>query len=207
MLKSLAYSVQMSSDIPDVERRIAEKAGESFESMISQIKLLLEYLNYIYIPFSKVQTVDEDEVVENRDILRKYRDNVRAKLEALVKTASDSVVLMSEFSTDSSVEELMNSFVVQINEVEKQGNYLLSIFENLNSPEFKNLLIQSIENIKKQGSVLKQLINDRILEHIDTNILAKNWESLVNEKFQDKVKSKVPLVVRLYEERQKALGK
>jgi hypothetical protein len=48
-------------------------------------------------------------------------------------------------------------------------------------------------------------VNDRILEHIDTNILAKNWESLVNDKYQEKVKNKTPLVVQLYKERQEAL--
>ena len=99
----------------------------------------------------------------------------------------------------------MGSFVASVRELEKQVNILLSIFSNLNNPEFKDQLIQAIDSVKKQASQLKQLVNDRILEHIDTNILAKNWESLVNDKYQDKVKNKTPLVVQLYEERQEAL--
>src|SRR5690606_16634469 len=110
-----------------------------------------------------------------------------------------------EFSTDSSVEELMNSFVANLRELEKQVNYLLSIFSNLDSADFKDILIASIELIKKQSAQLRQLVNDRVLEYIDTNILAKNWESLVNDKFKDKIKSKTPLIIQLYRERQEKL--
>lgn len=205
MLIVKAYGVQMNFEIPESEKRIAEKAAESFENFLAQNKLLLEYLNFLYVPFSKVQSLDTNEVVENRDILRKYKKELKTKLENLIKAAYSGVALMSEFSTDASVEELMNSVVTQMKEFEKQGNYLLSIFSNLNSQDFQDSLITAIELVKKQGSQLKQLINDRVLEHIDTNILAKNWESLVNEKFNKKIKSKVPLLVELYKERQQAL--
>src|SRR5690606_15643585 len=116
-----------------------------------------------------------------------YRDKSRENFEKVIKTGYSALGLMSEFSTDSTVEELMGSFTSSLKELEKQVNYFLSIFSNLNNPEFKNQLISAIDSVKKQSSQLKQLVNDRILEHIDTNILAKNWESLVNDKFQDKV--------------------
>lgn len=205
MKKSLAYGVQMTLEIPDAEKRIAEKAEESFESLLSHLKISLEHLDLIYKPFSKRDQVDSEEIHKHRAILRKYRDKVKENFENVLKVAYNSVSLMSEFSTDSSVEELMNSFVANLRELEKQVNYLLSIFSNLDSADFKDILIASIELIKKQSAQLRQLVNDRVLEYIDTNILAKNWESLVNDKFQDKIKSKTPLIIQLYRERQEKL--
>lgn len=205
MFESRAYTVQMNLDVPDAEKRIAEKASESFESILSQLKLGIEHLDLIYTPFAKRQKLDSKEIVENRDILRKYRDKTKELFNRIIKDSYQAVSLMGEFSTDSAVEELMGSFVASVKEMEKQVNVLLSIFSNLNNPEFKDQLIKAIDSVKKQSSQLKQLVNDRILEHIDTNILAKNWESLVNDKYQDKVKNKTPLVVQLYEERQEAL--
>ena len=205
MFESRAYTVQMNLDVPDAEKRTAEKASESFESILSQLKLGIEHLDLIYTPFAKRQKLDSKEIVENRDILRKYRDKTKELFEKIVEDSYQAVSLMGEFSTDSAVEELMGSFVSSVRELEKQVNILLSIFSNLNNPEFKDQLIKAIDSVKKQSSQLKQLVNDRILEHIDTNILAKNWESLVNDKYQDKIKNKTPLVVQLYEERQEAL--
>lgn len=205
MFNSKAYTVQMNLDVPDSERRVAEKAGETFESLIAELKLLLEELELVYVPFSKKQSLDTDEVVENRATLRKFTTRLRRRFVHVKNKADKAIALMSEFSTDSTVEELMSSFTSNKSELEKQMEYLLSIFSNLNSPDFKDTLLAAIDSVRKQSSQLKQLVNDRILDHIDTNILAKNWESLVNDKFQDKMKSKVPLVVQLYNERQKAL--
>ena len=205
MLEKKAYTVQMTLDIPDAEKRIAEKAEESFEILLGKLKLALEHLNMIYVPFKKYNATDTDEIVENRDVLRRYRDQIKLNYEEILSISYACLSLMSDFSIDSSVEELMNSFTSGIKDLEKQVNYLLSIFSNLNSTEFRDSLLASIEAVKKQSSQLKQLINDRVLEHIGTNILAKNWGSFVDDKLQAKMKNKVPLIVELYRERQKAL--
>jgi hypothetical protein len=54
---------------------------------------------------------------------------------------------------------------------------------------------------------LDKLIRDRILEHIDSNILAKNWAKNISNRFEDSepIEERVPLVVQLFKERQKAL--
>lgn len=205
MLTRRAYIVQMNVEVPEAEKRIAEKAAETFELLLAKNKLLLEHLELIYIPFIKVPQLDQDEVIENRDILRTYQAKTKNIFDDMIKTAYTALSFMSEFSTDANVSELMGSFVSQINEFEKQGDYLLSIFSNLNSPDFKDALIAAIDSVKKQGSQLKQLVNDRVLEYIDTNILAKSWESLVGDKFQDKVQKKEPYILKLYKERMKAL--
>lgn len=205
MLIINAYSVQMNFEIPESEKKIAEQAVQNFEQFLAELKLILEYLDLIYTPFSKAQNLDTEEVVNNRDILRRYKKELKDKFDSLIKRAYTGISFMSTFSTDYTIEELMTSLVDQLRELERQGNFLLSIFSNLNDQQFQSNLISSIEIVKKECFQIKQFVNDRVLEHIDTNILAKNWESLVNEKFNKKIKNRTPLLVELYQERNQAL--
>jgi flagellar hook-basal body complex protein FliE len=205
MLEKKAYSIQMSFNVPDSERRVAEKAVEHFEDLLSRMKIAVEYLDFIYVPFSEIQQADPEQVVENRVILRKYRDHIKEKFDKIMRKAYRCMLLMGEFNTDSAIAEMMTTFMAAMKDVEKQVNVLLSIFSNLNSAEFKNYLIASIDSVRKQVNQVRQLVNDRILEHIDTNILAKNWMSDLSERYHHTVKEKTPLVVELFKERQQAL--
>ena len=139
-------------------------------------------------------------------LLRQVRDKVKEKFGKLNKRADKCMILMQEFSSDTNTEEMMDSFAAAMGDVEKQVGTFLGIFSNLDSPDFRNNLVASVEAVKKQANQLKQLVKDRILDHIDTNILARNWVSQVSDKYQGKVQEKVPLIVELFRERQKALS-
>jgi hypothetical protein len=201
-----AYAVQMSFNVPDSERRVAEKAKEYFKYLTSLLKLSGEYLKLVAEPFKKYSPLDPDELVENRILLRKIERAVSRKFRKISRASRQCISLMHTFSMDTRTEEMMNSFNDAQEEVQKQVQTFLSIFSDLNSPEFGNNLISSVEAIRKQVNQLRQLINDRIIEHIDGNILAHNWYDTVSKKNQDQAtQEKVPLMVELFRERQQAL--
>jgi len=197
----------MSFDVPDAERRIAEKAEEQFEELSGRLKLAVEHLDYLYLPFKNHNATDSDQLVEHARLFRRYRLRVRTNFERIRKKAKYCLALMSEFQTDTSTEEMMKSFVGNIELVERQVNTFLSLFSNLSSPEFRNNVISTIDAIRKTVSQLRQMINDRILDHIDTNILAKNWMSEFTGEAEGKVQEKTPLLIELFKERQKAIQK
>ena len=99
----------------------------------------------------------------------------------------------------------MDSFMGTIRELEKYIDTYVSIFSNLNSPDFRNHLISTIDSIKKQFNQISQLVTDRVLDHIDNNILAKDWAKNVLDRVDEPLQDRVPLVVQLFRERQKAL--
>lgn len=205
MLERKAYSVQMNFQVPESEKRVAEKAEEYFEQLLAQIQSVSEYLDVIYHPFKKRQNVDMDMVVEYRKTFRQYRDQVKKKFSSIIKKSYRAVALMNEFSIDTATEELMDSFIGSIRELEKYVDTFVSIFSNMNSSEFRNHLVSTIDSIKKQLSQIRQLVTDRILEHIDSNILAKDWAKDLSERFEEPLEERVPLVVQLFKERQKVL--
>jgi dGTP triphosphohydrolase len=202
-----AYSIQMHFGIPESEKRIAEKAEEYFDLLLTDLQDIKDYLNLIYIPFQKHQNIDMEMITDYRKTFKEYRDQVKLKFQKVVKKAYKCVALMNEFSTDTATEEIMESFVGTIRELDKYIDTFVSIFSNLNSSEFRNHLISTIDSLKKQMNQIEQLIKDRILEHIDSNILAKNWAKNLSDRFEDSepIEERVPLVVQLFKERQKAL--
>jgi hypothetical protein len=202
-----AYSLQMHFGVPESEKRIAEKAEEYFEQLVANLQDIKDYLDLIYIPFQKHQNIDMEMVTEYRKTFREYRDQVRLKFRKIIKMAYKCVALMNEFSTDTATEEIMESFIGSIRELDKYVDTFVSIFSNLNSSEFRNHLISTIDSLKKQMNQIEQLVKDRVLEHIDGNILAKNWAKNISDRFEDSepIEERVPLVVQLFKERQKAL--
>jgi hypothetical protein len=203
-MEKKAYSIQMHFNVPDSEKRIAEKAEEYFQQLVAHLDDIKGYLDLIYTPFQKHQNIDMDMIVEYRKTFREYRDQVKAKSDKVTKRAYQCVALMNEFSTDTATEEIMNSFIGSVRELEKYTDTFMSIFSNLNSPEFRDHLILTIDSMKKQMNQIEQLIKDRILEHIDSNILAKNW---AKDHCDDgkPIEERVPLVMQLFKERQEAL--
>jgi hypothetical protein len=202
-----AYSIQMHFGVPESEKRIAEKAEEYLNQLVVNMQDTKDYLNLIYIPFQKHQNIDMEMITDYRKTFREYRDQVKLKFRKIAKLAYKCVALMNEFSTDTSTEEIMESFMGSVRELEKYVDTFVSIFSNLNSAEFRNHLILTIDSLKKQMNQIEQLIKDRILEHIDSNILAKNWAKNISNRFEDSepIEERVPLVVQLFKERQKAL--
>lgn len=205
MVDKTAYSIQMTFDVPDSEKEIAERAEDYFEKLLTKMDDVGEYLDIIYVPFKKYQNADPEMITEYRRTFREYRDVCKKKFKIIVKTAYQGVSLMNEFSTDTATEELMDSFVGSIRELEKYVAIYVGIFANLNSSDFQTHLVSTIDSIKKQLSQIRQLVIDRILDHIDSNILAKDWAKDVLDRFDESKTDRVPLVVELFRERQRVL--
>jgi dGTP triphosphohydrolase len=204
-MQKRAYSVQMNFQVPDSEKRVAEKAEEYFEQLLAQMQDASDYLDIIYNPFQKRQNVDIEMIVEYRKTFRQYRDQAKRKFSSIIKKSYRAVALMNEFSIDTATEELMDSFIGSVRELEKYIDTFVSIFSNMNSSEFRNHLVSTIDSIKKQLNQIRQLVTDRVLEHIDSNILAKDWAKDLSERFDEPLEERVPLVVQLFRERQKVL--
>lgn len=113
---------------------------------------------------------------------------------------------MHKFKTDANTSEIMRAFVTTMEDLEKSVNIFADLFSKLSAKDFSKLIVQSVESIKKKSTQLDQLIYDRILDHIDRNILARNWVTEVADELGIEIEEEnEPTVVQLWKERQKAL--
>ena len=101
--------------------------------------------------------------------------------------------------------EMINSFKDAVGSLERQVVILLDVLDNYKSPDFRDNVLKSIELVRKEASDIEKLIKDRIIPHIDANILAKDWVSNTGNQLQTKIQDRIPIITELFNQRQKAL--
>ncbi len=188
--------------ITDEEKRVAEKALLWFEHCVKVLHQANEHLNLIYDPFKQTPDATPEQVFQYRSALRLYRDKVADNFNLFKKVAFKCYVIMQPFTSDTQTEKILKSFVMAIDDIEKQVNRCIDLFSNLKAPDFTKSLITAIDNIKKEIAELEQIIDDRIKTHIQTNILARNWVDNIGQELQEKVEKKSPLVMELVKQRE-----
>jgi hypothetical protein len=203
MIKKRAYSAMMSYQVSDGEKDQAEKAMRWFNHCIKVLEQSEEHLNLMYNPFKKDPNISPEEIFKIRAALRRYRDKVVENFNKFKKVAFKCYVIMQPFTSDTQTEKLLKSFVSSIEDVETQVNRLVELFSNLKSEDFAKGVVAAIENIKKETAQVEQIINERMKDHLQTNILARNWVDSVSNELQEKVEKKSPLVMQLVEDRMK----
>jgi hypothetical protein len=201
----LAYAIEMAFEVPDVEKQVATQASERFEAVLNSLNLAKDHLDIMYEPFKRHENISPEAVVEKRGVISRYKQQVKKNYNKVKQCALFSIEKLNYFATDTHILELINSFRDSIQDVEKQVNILLDILDDYESPDFRNNVIAGIEGVKKQSAQVDKLIRDRIIDHIDTNILAKNWMTNTGDELQMKIKNRIPVITQLYNERQEAL--
>lgn len=205
MIKVIASTIEMSFDIPSDEKEKAESASSFFTAVISSLDHSKKHLDIIYIPFKKADNVSSDAVVEYRGAIYRFKEQVKRNFNKTKLIALKAIVLLNGFASDTHILELVNAFRDGIGKVEKQVTILLDILSDYRSQDFKNNVISGVEAIRREAFEVEKLINDRIIDYIDTNILAKDWMTATSNELEEKIESRVPFITQLFNERQKAL--
>jgi tyrosine-protein phosphatase YwqE len=113
---------------------------------------------------------------------------------------------MQNFATDTQTVKLMKSFIASIDSIEILVNEFADLFVDLQSKDFSKKIVESIEAIQKESDNLDEIIDERIVNHIQTNILAKSWVDNVSNDLQMQVEQKTPLILDLFNKRQDQLN-
>jgi len=205
-LTKIANSIEMSFEIPDAEKAIAEEAKIRFESTLKRINDCAIHLDIIYEPFKRHETVSTKSLVGKRGLLNRYKQKVKENFNVLKTVALLAIRKLDRFATgDTSIQEILNSFIDSIEDVEKLVNKFLEIMSDYESESFRTDVMSSIDGIKSQSSKLETLVRDRIIDHINTNILSNNWMSSQRDELNLEIEERAPLITELFDERQKAL--
>lgn len=200
----LAQLVEMSLEIPVAEKKIARNIIKNFQIIGGKLKSFNKHLDIIFVPFNNNKNVSKESVLEYRASLRRYSEKIKENFSEIRELAAQAINELNFFSTDSHIKELINAFIDSFGDVENSVNFVISSIENWKSDQYRDLVIKSIEIVKKQVAQTNKLIEDRIIEHINTNILANNWMDLANNKDNN---IKEPYIKQLFKEREEKLRK
>lgn len=206
MINRKAQIIEMSFDVPSEEKTIAKKAIRAFNRVKNMIDMTEKHLDIIYNPFSTYDEVSLKSLYTNRGALIRFKSKAKENFVRLSRSCLVCIIYMNNFLTDTHMAELMKSFSAAIEDIEKKMEIFESVFDNFRSKEFRNNILKTIQGIKKQNNQLTKLIDERIIPHINANILVSNWHNNLEENLKLKIEEKIPAIKKLHLEREKQLN-
>jgi hypothetical protein len=201
-----AYSVQMTYDVSDSEKSIAERALIHFSQSKKFLDLSANHLNIMKTPFKENPDMKPEDVMEARPAIRRFRDKSVENFNEFKESSFKCVNVMQNFASDTQTVKLMKSFITSVDDLEIKVNNFVDLFDDLESVDFAKNIVASIEEIQKQCEEIDEIIDERIKNHIQTNILATSWVDSVSNDLQMKVEKKTPLLLELFNKRQDQLN-
>lgn len=201
-----AYLVQMTYDVSDAEKASAERALYFFDHALKLLQLASEHLDIMKTPFKNNPEMDPKEVMKARAAIRRFRDKSVENFNEFKKSAFQCVHEMQEFASDTQTLKLMKSFISSIDDLEVKVNNFVDLFNDLEAKDFSTQIVSDIETIQKQCDDIEEIIDERIKDHIQQNILATNWTDSVGKEMEMTIEPKTPLILDLFNKRQDQLN-
>ena len=201
-----AYLVQMTYDVSDAEKATAEKALNFFNHAMKMLQLSSDHLDIMKTPFKNNPEMDPKEVVKARAAIRRFRDKSVENFNDFKRSAFQCVHAMQEFASDTQSLKLMKSFISSIDDLEVKVNDFVALFDDLEAKDFPTSIVKSIEDIQQQCDDIEEIVDERIKNHIQQNILATNWTDSVGKEMEMTIEPKTPLILDLFNKRQDQLN-
>ena len=201
-----SYSVRMSYEVSDSEKRQAEQALLYFQSADKLLMQASDHLNIMKTPFKDNPDMTPEDVMKARAVIRRFRDTSIDNFDEFKKAAFQCVNLMQTFATDTQTLKLIKSFIASIDELEVKVNKLSDLFNDLRAKDFAKNVVSNLEDVQKQCDEIDQIIDERIKSHIQKNILATSWVDSISNDLQMKIEQKTPLIIDLFNKRQDRLN-
>ena len=202
----IAQTIEISLDIPDSKKKIAKAIVKKLDQVNDKLNAFETHLDILYNPFTNHEDVTVESVQEVRGTLSRYKDAIQQNLYEIKKIAIYVVMGLENFSSDIKIKELLTSFTDFIEELEDACENLFKNMDNWSSPDYRKDVLEDMENIKTDKNKIQDLIFDRIIKHINSNILAKSWVSSISDDLEFSIKKKEPYLKQLFKERENALN-
>ena len=196
----------MSYDVSDTEKQQADKALLYFKAAEKWLMQASDYLNIMGTPFKDNPDMTPEDVMKARAVIRRFRDKTIENFDKFKRVSFECVNLMQTFSTDTQTLKLMKSFITSVDDLEVKVNHFADLFNDLQDKDFAKNVVTSIDDIQKQCDDIDQIIDERIKNHIQKNILATSWVDSFSNDLQMKIEKKTPLIVDLFNKRQDQLN-
>lgn len=206
MIKKKAYSIQMSYEVTDAEKKRAEQALMCFESSIQALRQASDHLDIMKTPFKDNPEMSPEEVMKARAAIRRFRDKSIDMFNHFKEIAFKCVNAMQTFSADTQSVKLMKSMISSIDELEVDVNNFAEVFDDLQSKDFPKNVVSAIQNVQDQCDDVEEIIDERIKPHIQNDILATSWVDSVSQDLQMNIEKQTPLIMDLYNQRQNQIN-
>lgn len=206
MINKIASTIEMNFDIPESEKQEAKLASDTFKRVISALDTAKQHLKLMYDPFKDAGETTPEAVYEFRGAISRYKDQILKNFNKVKALSFLSIMHINNFASDTHVTELINGFKDSIEDVSDQVTVLCDAIDDIKNKDFKNNIVKAIDSVRKSCFETENMINERIIDYLNNNILKEDWVKNTGDELHQKIEEKKPYISILFEERQKAVG-
>lgn len=189
--------VQISYPISDKDKEQGKKAIKAFKSCMDLLKAANDHLDIMFSPFKDNPNISPEYIIKYRASIRAFRDKAIENFNQFKIGAFQCYTVMNIFSSDTQTLKLMKSFISSIEEIESKVNDFSSLFADLQSKTFVTDIVDNMEKIHKASDDLKEIVETRIIKHIEKNIVGQNWIDGVSNELAVKIEKNNPIMMDL----------
>lgn len=106
---------------------------------------------------------------------------------------------------DTEIQEILGTLESSINDIEERLEEFYDVLSDYESPHFRDAVLATIDGVREKSGDMEDLVYDRIIEHINTNLIGKNWISDAKDQLDIEMEEKTPLLIELFRQRQQML--
>lgn len=205
-MRKNAASVQMSFDVTDAEKHQAKNAVICFNYSNKKLKKASDHLNIMKTSFKDNPEIPTEEIIKTRAAIRRYRDESIKNFNDFKIIAFKCVRVMQNFGSDTQIIKLMKSYINSVDELEENVNDYVDLFDDLKSKEFTKNIVSAIEKIQDKCKEIDKLVEERIINYIQSHVLATSWVDTVGNELNLKLDRKKPLIMELFNRREEQLN-
>lgn len=188
--------MQLSYNINKYEKEQAKKIIDLLNSSKSKLSSAKLYLNIMKSSFQGARAMSSEETMKIRVALRRFRDQAIDNFNLFKQEAFNCVSSMKVFANDAQTIKVVRAFINLIDDLEYVVNKFSELFDNLSSTSFSDDCVSYILKIQKYSDSIIELIDERIITHIQKNILSHTWVDVMGSGFN--LTNNEPITVKLF---------
>jgi hypothetical protein len=202
--ENIKREAEQAFSVPVEEKQVATESNELLKAVIWSANKINNHLKIIHGPFSKTDSIPANAILNNRGYLFRFKETLLELFSEFKKRSFLAIKKLNFFNKDSHIKELINSFINDVGDLEKITNDIVEAITSYKDPDYSSNIVSLIDSFEEIELQVENFINDRIIDHIDTNILARNWMDNTDDNFDSTLVEEIPFVTQLLQEREKA---
>lgn len=205
LIRKIAETVEMSIAIPDSEVNVAKSIISNLNKLSKKYDAFNSLLDNMYTPFADAESISKESINKHKSAIWDFKKSIEETLSEVQSVSLICYKDLTYFASDTDINELKETFRDKTSQIDDDCRILCDALKTWEAEDFREIVVKSIENLKKQISESRELINDRIIKHINDNILDNSWVKNIGDKLQVEIKEREPFIKQLYDEREQKL--
>jgi regulator of replication initiation timing len=200
MMYKLADRVELVLDVPESDKKVAERAIATLKSTTTMLKHSEDILDKIYDPFKNNPQSSQDSIKDAAAAIFRYKENIKKTFSEIKYMILKSIGLFIYFDSGTKAHEMNESLKELSEKLDFAVVALLDSMDDTDDVDFQSAIVKSIDDVKAASKDVVELINDRIVDYLENNVLNTNWFNKSKSDIEMEMLERTPNLIKLYEE-------